>query len=160
MVSEIDRWVVRNAIAVIEEHESQGTALTLEVNLCDGEFVRNCPHNQTDRLLVQAVVDIARGLGKQAVAESVPDDDALRRLTWLGVDYGEGYHLGRPLSVRELAPSALAGGLRRMTRRSAPVRVVPSVPARYRDLRHEPRIQATADHRGRRFASASRYLAS
>ncbi|MDQ6751442.1 MAG: EAL domain-containing protein [Actinomycetota bacterium] len=74
----------------------------------DGEFVRNCPHNQTDRLLVQAVVDIARGLGKQTVAEVVTDDDALRMLTGLGVHYGQGYHLGRPVPVAELAPSALA----------------------------------------------------
>ena len=33
VVQEIDRWVVRRAVTMLEEHESRGRALTLEVNL-------------------------------------------------------------------------------------------------------------------------------
>ena len=40
----------------------------------DGEFVRHCLADRTDQLVIQAVVDIARGLGKQTVAEFVGDE--------------------------------------------------------------------------------------
>ncbi|MCP9488202.1 MAG: EAL domain-containing protein, partial [Gaiellaceae bacterium MAG52_C11] len=65
----------------------------------DGEFIRNCLTTQTDRLVISAVVDIARGLGKQTVAEFVGDDETARLLTRLGVDYAQGYHLGKPVAV-------------------------------------------------------------
>jgi diguanylate cyclase (GGDEF)-like protein/PAS domain S-box-containing protein len=70
----------------------------------DGEFIINLVTSATDRLLVQAVVDIARGLGTQTVAEFVGDDETVELLRQLGVDYGQGYHLGRPAAVQELLP--------------------------------------------------------
>ena len=39
----------------------------------DGEFVRHSAADTTDQLVIQAVVDIARGLGKRTVAEHVGD---------------------------------------------------------------------------------------
>jgi diguanylate cyclase (GGDEF)-like protein/PAS domain S-box-containing protein len=62
----------------------------------DGEFVRACADNRTDQLVIQAVVDIARGLGKRTVAEMVGDQHTLELLTAMGVDYAQGYHIGRP----------------------------------------------------------------
>jgi diguanylate cyclase (GGDEF)-like protein/PAS domain S-box-containing protein len=74
----------------------------------DGEFIVNLVSSATDRLLVQAVVDIARGLGTQTVAEFVGDDETVELLRQLGVDYGQGYHLGRPAAVQELLPQLRA----------------------------------------------------
>jgi diguanylate cyclase (GGDEF)-like protein/PAS domain S-box-containing protein len=65
----------------------------------DGEFVKNCSTSKTDRLLIKAVVDIAAGMGKRTVAEFVGDDETTRLLTRLGVDYGQGFHLGRPAPI-------------------------------------------------------------
>jgi diguanylate cyclase (GGDEF)-like protein/PAS domain S-box-containing protein len=62
----------------------------------DGEFVRDACCTRTDRLVIQAVVAIARGLGKQTVAEHVGDEPTVSLLRELGVDYGQGYHLGEP----------------------------------------------------------------
>ena len=62
----------------------------------DGEFVRDAVATRTDRLVIQAVVAIARGLGKQTVAEHVGDDATVALLRELGVDYGQGYFLGEP----------------------------------------------------------------
>ena len=62
----------------------------------DGEYVRHCATNQTDRILISAVVQIARGMGKQTIAESVGDRETVEVLTRLGVDYGQGYCLGLP----------------------------------------------------------------
>jgi EAL domain-containing protein (putative c-di-GMP-specific phosphodiesterase class I) len=62
----------------------------------DGEFVRSCADDRTDRLVIQAVVDIARGLGKKTVAEMVGDQGTMDLLRDMGVDYAQGYHVGRP----------------------------------------------------------------
>jgi len=62
----------------------------------DGEYVRHCATNETDRILISAVVQIARGMGKYTIAEFVGDRETVEVLTELGVDYGQGYFLGRP----------------------------------------------------------------
>jgi diguanylate cyclase (GGDEF)-like protein/PAS domain S-box-containing protein len=62
----------------------------------DGEFVRGCVADRTDQLVIRAVVDIARGLGKRTVAEMVGDEETLKLVRELGVDYVQGFHLGRP----------------------------------------------------------------
>ncbi len=67
----------------------------------DGEFVTNCTHNETDRTLIAAVVQIARGMRKQTIAEFANDPETLEVLTRLGVDYGQGFYLGRPAPLPE-----------------------------------------------------------
>lgn len=67
----------------------------------DGEFVRSCTTSQTDQLLIRAAVDIARGLGKKTIAEYVGDDETGELLRELGVDYGQGFHIGRPAPLAE-----------------------------------------------------------
>ncbi|MBS1871083.1 MAG: EAL domain-containing protein [Actinobacteria bacterium] len=62
----------------------------------DGEFVRSCTSNPTDQLLIRAAVDIARGLGKKTIAEYVGDEATVALLRELGVDYAQGFHIGRP----------------------------------------------------------------
>jgi diguanylate cyclase (GGDEF)-like protein/PAS domain S-box-containing protein len=62
----------------------------------DGEFVRSCTTSTTDQLLIRAAVDIARGLGKKTIAEYVGDDATVELLRKLGVDYAQGFHIGRP----------------------------------------------------------------
>ena len=76
----------------------------------DGEFVRSVATDPTDRLLVTAVVEIARGMGKETIAEFVGDARTVRVLRELGVDWGQGYHLGEPAPLKEqLAPVRVAG---------------------------------------------------
>jgi EAL domain-containing protein (putative c-di-GMP-specific phosphodiesterase class I) len=72
----------------------------------DGEFIRALPISVEDQLLVQALVGVARGLGKQTVAEYVADDCTLALLCEYGVDYAQGFGLGRPVSrVEAFAPA-------------------------------------------------------
>ncbi len=77
----------------------------------DGEFVRDCCSTTTDRLVIQSVVDIARGLGKETIAEHVGDAATVALLRELGVTHGQGFHLGHPL--------ALEGFLADLSRRPA-----------------------------------------
>lgn len=67
----------------------------------DGNFVRDLSHNEVDQHLVKAMVEVAQRLGKQTIAESVGDAETVRLLRELGVDYAQGYHIGRPGAVDE-----------------------------------------------------------
>jgi diguanylate cyclase (GGDEF)-like protein/PAS domain S-box-containing protein len=62
----------------------------------DIEFIRELEKNPDDQQLVQAIVSIARGLGQKTVAEGVEDAATLATVRKLGVDYAQGFHLGRP----------------------------------------------------------------
>jgi diguanylate cyclase (GGDEF)-like protein/PAS domain S-box-containing protein len=86
--------------------------LRFDVLKIDGEFVRGLRDNQTDRLVVEAVVAIARGLGTPSLAEFVTDDETLAAVRALGVDYAQGFHMGRPVPVDE-ALAAVAPAPRR-----------------------------------------------
>ena len=68
----------------------------------DGDFIHSLPANRTDQLVVQAVADIAHGLGKQTIAEYVGDADTLVLLAECGVDMAQGHYLGRPVPADEL----------------------------------------------------------
>jgi diguanylate cyclase (GGDEF)-like protein len=67
----------------------------------DGAFIRDMPRNDADQLTVQAIVQIARGLGKTTIAEYVQDDATTQLLREYGVDMAQGYHLGRPVDAAE-----------------------------------------------------------
>ena len=67
----------------------------------DGSFVRDMPRSDADQLTVQAIVQIARGLGKTTIAEYVQDDQTAEMLREYGVDMAQGYHLGKPMGLDE-----------------------------------------------------------
>ncbi len=62
----------------------------------DGGFVRGLPGSRTDQLVVQALVSVARGMGRRSVAEFVGDETTLSMVRAYGVDYAQGFHIGRP----------------------------------------------------------------
>ena len=65
----------------------------------DREFVHNLPRSHLDQRLVRSIVDVARSLKIRTVAESVGDDSTIDHLRQLGVDYMQGFHVGRPRPV-------------------------------------------------------------
>ncbi len=69
----------------------------------DGEFIRRLPVSRTDQLVVKALVGLARGMGRETVAECVGDGQTLELLRHFGVDYAQGYELGRPAPILALA---------------------------------------------------------
>jgi diguanylate cyclase (GGDEF)-like protein/PAS domain S-box-containing protein len=61
----------------------------------DGEFVKNCAENETDRFVIAAIVQLARGMGKITIGEFVASQETANALRDLGVDYGQGFFVGR-----------------------------------------------------------------
>jgi EAL domain-containing protein (putative c-di-GMP-specific phosphodiesterase class I) len=62
----------------------------------DIEFVRDLTNSSASRHVVEAVVSLAAGFGLKTVGEGVEDQATLDLLRELGVDYGQGFHIGRP----------------------------------------------------------------
>lgn len=62
----------------------------------DGRFVKNMATNSVDQAMVKAMNEIAHALGKQTIAEFVEDEITMKLLQGYGIDYAQGYHLGRP----------------------------------------------------------------
>ncbi len=75
--------------------------IPFDVIKIDGAFIRDMPNSDADQLTVQAIVQIARGLGKTTIAEYVQDDATTQLLREYGVDMAQGYHLGRPEAATE-----------------------------------------------------------
>ena len=67
----------------------------------DGEFIQNMIEDPTDRLVVQSLVNIASGLNKATIAEFVGDRETLELLRSYGVDYAQGFHVGKPKPLAE-----------------------------------------------------------
>ena len=62
----------------------------------DGSFIRDINNSHEDQLFVKALVDVARGMGMTTVAEFVETEDCMRQVHELGVDYVQGYYIGKP----------------------------------------------------------------
>ena len=76
----------------------------------DMEFVRGLATSAANRHVVDAIVSLAKGFGYQTIAEGVEDDATLEILRAHGVDYAQGFHLGRPQPPAEAAWRGVAAG--------------------------------------------------
>ena len=82
----------------------------------DGDFIRALPNSGDDKLVVKALVDVARGMGKKTIAEFVGDEPTLSLLREYGVDYGQGFHIGHPEPISTIAAGGFGAGGRAATR--------------------------------------------
>jgi diguanylate cyclase (GGDEF)-like protein len=71
-------------------------ALSFSVLKIDGSFIRDILHNERSDSLVRAVTQLAHGMGMETVAEYVETPEICMRLIELGVQFGQGYAIGRP----------------------------------------------------------------
>ncbi|KAA0019717.1 EAL domain-containing protein [Salinicola corii] len=67
----------------------------------DGSFIQKLPESEESQLIVKAIVDIAKGMGKKTVAEFVDRSELLPYLLGYGVDYVQGFYLGKPSAVAD-----------------------------------------------------------
>jgi EAL domain-containing protein (putative c-di-GMP-specific phosphodiesterase class I) len=73
--------------------------LPFEYLKIDGDFIRGLPASPKDQLVVKALVELARGMGKQTIAEYVEDEATVECLRDYGVDYAQGFEIGAPHPV-------------------------------------------------------------
>jgi diguanylate cyclase (GGDEF)-like protein/PAS domain S-box-containing protein len=69
----------------------------------DGSFTRNLARDSVNQAMVTATIKLARSLNFKVIAEQVEDAACLDAVRSMGVDYVQGYALGRP---KPLMPAA------------------------------------------------------
>ena len=70
------------------------SALPFDYLKIDGSFIARCLTCKSDRLIIDAIVSIAKGRDRQTVACSVEDATTLDYLRSRGVDFAQGYGVG------------------------------------------------------------------
>jgi diguanylate cyclase (GGDEF)-like protein len=68
----------------------------------DKSFVMNMTQDDSDAVIVQSTIDLARNLRLRTVAEGVEDLASWMHLAGLGCDVAQGYYLSRPVPAAEL----------------------------------------------------------
>ena len=81
----------------------------------DGSFVREVLTDARAESMVRAIAQLARSMSIITVAEYIETEAICARIAELGVDYGQGFAIGRPIPLAELLlelplPSERAGG--------------------------------------------------
>jgi diguanylate cyclase (GGDEF)-like protein/PAS domain S-box-containing protein len=62
----------------------------------DGSFVRDVSRDDIDKAMVRSIQQVGEAMNLLTIAEGVEDEATLNILRELGVDYAQGYYLGRP----------------------------------------------------------------
>jgi PAS domain S-box-containing protein len=70
----------------------------------DIEFVRDLRESAASCNVVRGIVNLAHGFGLKTIGEGVEDQQTLDLLREFGVDYAQGYHIGRPSPLKSTSP--------------------------------------------------------
>lgn len=73
----------------------------------DGSFVKEIHINKIDHAMVRSIHSVAESMGIQTVAEFVENKAILTELEKIGVHFGQGYYLGKPIELKRLVKSFL-----------------------------------------------------
>jgi len=71
----------------------------------DGNFIKNVADNPIDIVMVEAITKIAHVMGIKTIAEYVESQKIMDKLKELGVDYAQGYYLGKPQPCNFASPN-------------------------------------------------------
>jgi len=76
----------------------------------DGEFVAQVHESRVDRTILRSIVGIARDLGKRTVAEFVSQPEILAVCREEGVDFAQGFLIGKPMPYDDFVATFLPSG--------------------------------------------------
>ena len=68
----------------------------------DGIFVKEIKNNPSDYAVVKSINEIGHSMGKKTIAEFVEDEETLEILREIGVDYAQGWGVGKKMPITEL----------------------------------------------------------
>jgi EAL domain-containing protein (putative c-di-GMP-specific phosphodiesterase class I) len=82
--------------------------LPVDIIKIDGSFVKEILNSKVDRAMVEMITKTAKIMQKQVVAEFVESLAILDELRQIGVDYVQGYAIGKPVPVLTLREEKIA----------------------------------------------------
>ena len=68
----------------------------------DGSFVKEIDKSPIDAAIVSSIHNVAKLLGKKTVAEFVENEAILKKLDEIGVDFAQGWGIGKPIPLEDL----------------------------------------------------------
>jgi len=75
----------------------------------DGSFVREVTSDPVSHSMVSAICQIGRTMGLSMIAEYVGDQQTVDTLRTIGIDYGQGFHIGKPVPMQEIIDRLQSG---------------------------------------------------
>ena len=102
-------------------HSSYKYIKTLPVDFIkiDGSFITNLVEDFIDQRIVSSICEIAEATNSKTVAEHVGDYETLELLRDLGVNYAQGFYLGRPAAKLKSEPLPVSMASAKQRRRKA-----------------------------------------
>ena len=82
-------------------------SLPLDYIKIDGSFVKDCPKRPDDQMFIKALINIAHNFGHKTVAEFVENKEIQDMMAAFGVDYSQGYYIGKPMPPNMAWPETL-----------------------------------------------------
>lgn len=80
--------------------ENSNFSRLLEIHLdfikIDGIFIKNLKNNERNVQIIKAIVSLAKALNIKTVAEYVEDEEIYEIVKACGIDYAQGYYIGKP----------------------------------------------------------------
>jgi diguanylate cyclase (GGDEF)-like protein/PAS domain S-box-containing protein len=74
----------------------------------DGLFVKDILDDQVDLAMVKSINEVGHVMNKKTIAEFVENEKILNLLRQIGIDYAQGYGIGRPVPLTDLLPNTTA----------------------------------------------------
>ncbi|MFP4267658.1 MAG: EAL domain-containing protein [Spirochaetaceae bacterium] len=71
----------------------------------DGTFVKNMHEDHVNHAMVEAINSLGHFIGIKTIAEFVSSDQVIPLLQNIGVDFGQGYHIGKPSPLKDFVES-------------------------------------------------------
>jgi len=66
----------------------------------DGSIIKNIDHDNNAKVVTELIVDFAQRLNIETIAEFVYKNDILEIVKTMGVDYSQGFYLGKPEQIK------------------------------------------------------------
>ena len=70
--------------------------LPVDILKIDGKLIQGVIHNPVEKTIVESIQRLAEVLGMESTALSVENQETVRVLRRLGIDYLQGFHIGKP----------------------------------------------------------------
>lgn len=80
--------------------ENSNFSRLLEINIdfikLDGIFIKNLKNSERNRTITRAIVNLSKTLGIETIAEFVEDEEVYEIIKKCGINYAQGYYIGKP----------------------------------------------------------------
>jgi Amt family ammonium transporter len=71
----------------------------------DGSFIKDICNNRTDEIVVSSIHQTAKALSIKTVAEYVSNDEIYNAVKNIGIDFAQGYKIGKPQPLADIGKS-------------------------------------------------------